>query len=97
MARTMDDAGLDGVELGLKVDDVQGQEAAAAEAHSEIAEGIGFEDEEATTHRHGTRGMTVAFQVCWLRSRLAYLWLQTPSVAAGGTFLCCAREFSWSL
>ncbi len=97
MARTMDDAGLDGVELGLKVDDVQEQEAAAADSHSEIAEGIGFEDEEATTHRHGTRGMTVAFQVCWLRSRLVYLRLQTPIVAAGYTFLCCARQYSRKL
>ena len=60
----MDDAGLEGVELGLKVENVQGQEAADADSNSEIAEGIGFEDEEESTHRRGTRGMTVAFQVC---------------------------------
>ena len=81
----MDDAGLEGVELGLKVDNVQGQEAAGADSHSEIAEGIGFEDEEATTHRHGTRGMTVAFQVCWLRMRLMHLRLQTQIAAAGSS------------
>ena len=93
----MDDAGLDGVELGLKPDDVQGQEAAAADSHSEIAEGIGFEDEEAITHRHGTRGMTVAFQVCWLRMRLMHLRLQTHIVAAGSSIYCFAREDSRNL
>ena len=91
MARTMDDAGLEGVELGLKCEKVQGQEAAAVESYCDIAEGIGFEDEEEATHRHGTRGMTVAFQVCWLRMWLMHLRLQTHIVAAGSTPFCCTR------
>ena len=90
----MDDAGLEGVELGLKVDDVQGQEAAAAASPCDIAEGIGFEDEEEIAHRHGTRGMTVAFQVCWLRMRLMHPRLQIHTIAAGSTFVCGARRSS---